>query len=135
MSQTEPSQATAQRNILATHAERRALLATCVTAAVRAADVIRGFARRRSALEWEEKARADFVSAVDRASEEAIVEVVRSRHGDARIVGEELAPELGALSGLTFVADPLDGTTNYLHDFPWYGVSVAALVDGEPVAG
>ncbi|MDQ3949697.1 MAG: inositol monophosphatase [Gemmatimonadota bacterium] len=119
----------------ATHAERRALLATCVAAAVRGADVIRSFGRQRSSLEWEEKARADFVSAVDRASEEAISEVVRARHPDAGIVGEELTPELGAPSGVTFVADPLDGTTNYLHDFPAYCVSIAALVDGEPVAG
>lgn len=138
MNQPEPSQATthtASRARGSLRAEHRALLATCVAAAARGADVIRGFAGRRAALEWEEKARADFVSAVDRASEEAISAVVRSRHGDARIVGEELAPELGALSGLTFVADPLDGTTNYLHDFPWYCVSIAALVDGEPVAG
>jgi myo-inositol-1(or 4)-monophosphatase len=119
----------------ALHAERRALLATCVAAAVRGTDVIRGFGQQRGALEWEEKARADFVSAVDRASEAAISDVVRARHPDARIVGEELAPDLGALSGVTFVADPLDGTTNYLHDFPWYCVSIAALVDGEPVAG
>jgi myo-inositol-1(or 4)-monophosphatase len=131
MSQSESSQATTQ----SAHAERRALLATCVAAAVRGAEVIRGFARQRGALEWEEKARADFVSAVDRASEEAIAEVVRARHPDARLVGEELAPDLGALAGLTFVADPLDGTTNYLHDFPWYCVSIAALVDGQPVAG
>ena len=34
-----------------------------------------------------------------------------------------------------FVADPLDGTTNFLHGFPWYAVSIAALVDGELVAG
>jgi myo-inositol-1(or 4)-monophosphatase len=138
MSQPEPSQATtppAHRDRSAVHAERRALLATCVAAAARGADVIRGFGDRRESLEWEEKARADFVSAVDRASEEAIAAVVRSRHPDARIVGEELAPEMGTLSGLTFVADPLDGTTNYLHDFPWYCVSIAALVDGEPVAG
>jgi myo-inositol-1(or 4)-monophosphatase len=119
----------------ARHAERRALLATCVAAAVRGAEVIRGFGQRHATLEWEEKARADFVSAVDRASEEAIGEIVRARHPDAQIVGEELAPELGPLSGLTFVADPLDGTTNYLHDFPWYCVSIAALVDGEPTAG
>jgi myo-inositol-1(or 4)-monophosphatase len=130
MSQPEPSQATARPP----HAERRALLATCVAAAVRGADVIRGFAQRRVSLEWEEKAHADFVSAVDRASEEAIGEIVRARHPDAQIVGEELAPGLGALSGVTFVADPLDGTTNYLHDFPWYCVSIAALVDSEPAA-
>jgi myo-inositol-1(or 4)-monophosphatase len=119
----------------AMHAEYRALLATCVAAAVRGAEVIRSFAQRRSALEWEEKARADFVTAVDRASEEAIAEIVHARHPDATIVGEELAPELGALAGITFVADPLDGTTNYLHDFPWYCVSIAALADGAPVAG
>jgi myo-inositol-1(or 4)-monophosphatase len=117
------------------HGERRALLATCVAAAVRGAEVIRGFDGQRTSLDWEEKARSDFVSAVDRASEEAIAAVVNARHRDARLVGEELAPELGALSGLTFIADPLDGTTNYLHDFPWYCVSIAALVDGEPVAG
>jgi myo-inositol-1(or 4)-monophosphatase len=138
MSQPETSQATAnsaRRAAGARHAEHRALLATCVAAAVRGAEVIRGFGQRRISLEWEEKARADFVSAVDRASEEAIGDVVRARHPDARVVGEELAPELGALSGLTFVADPLDGTTNYLHDFPWYCVSIAALLDGEPTAG
>jgi myo-inositol-1(or 4)-monophosphatase len=125
----------AHGGIAATHMERRALLATCVAAAVRGAEVIRGFEQGRASLEWEEKARADFVSAVDRASEEAIGETVRARHPDAQIVGEELAPELGALSGVTFVADPLDGTTNYLHDFPWYCVSIAALVDADPAAG
>src|SRR3712207_1075444 len=136
MSHSEQSQATAPPAPDAGgHAARRALLATCVAAAVRGAEVIRGFGRQRGALEWEEKARADFVSAVDRASEEAIAEVVRERHPDARVVGEELTPELGAPSDLTFVADPLDGTTNYLHDFPWYAVSIAALAGGEPVAG
>jgi myo-inositol-1(or 4)-monophosphatase len=138
MSQPEPSQATAplaRDSSAPTHAERRALLATCVAAAVRGADVIRGFGSQRGSLEWEEKARADFVSAVDRASEEAIGETVRSRHPEARIVGEELTPGLGGLAGLSFVADPLDGTTNYLHDFPWYCVSVGALVDGDPIAG
>ena len=141
MSQPEPSQATvdaAQRvasGAASGHAERRALLATCVAAAVRGADVIRSFSGRRGTLAWEEKAHSDFVSDVDRASEEAIGEIVRARHADARLVAEEGAPDLGALAGLTFVADPLDGTTNYLHDFPWYAVSIAALVDGEPVAG
>jgi myo-inositol-1(or 4)-monophosphatase len=142
MSQPEPSQAIVDPARAAAgarqaggHAQRRALLATCVAAAVRGAEVIRGFTRQRSTLEWEEKARADFVSDVDRASEEAIADVIRARHPDARLVGEELAPELGALTGVTFVADPLDGTTNYLHDFPWYAVSVAAVADGDPVAG
>ena len=138
MSQPEPSQATAngaRGPAASTHAERRALLATCVAAAVRGADVIRDFARRQESVEWEEKARSDFVTAVDRAAEEAVSDVVRGRHPNVRIVGEELSPQLGELSGMTFVADPLDGTTNYLHGFPWYAVSIAAVIDGEPVAG
>ena len=138
MSRPEPSQATASpagAAPTATHAERRALLATCVAAAVRGADVIRGFAQRHDLLEWEEKARSDFVTDVDRASEEAVAAVVRARHPDAHLVGEELTPDVATLTGLTFVADPLDGTTNYLHGFPWYAVSIAALVDAEPVAG
>ena len=38
-------------------------------------------------------------------------------------------------TGLVFVADPLDGTTNFLHGVPWYAVSIAALLDGVVVAG
>lgn len=113
----------------------RALLATCVAAAARGAEVIRSYDAARPQLEWESKSHADFVSVVDRASEEAIAAVVRERHADARLVGEELSPDANALEGLAFVADPLDGTTNYLHAFPWYAVSVAAVVDGTPVAG
>src|SRR5205807_1330452 len=42
---------------------------------------------------------------------------------------------VGAPRGLVFVADPLDGTTNFLHGLPWYAVTIAALVDGELQAG
>jgi len=102
---------------------------------VKGAEVIRQYDAKRDQLEWVEKTHADFVSVVDRSSEEAIVEIVKGRHPDARILGEELTPDADALGGLAFVADPLDGTTNYLHGFPWYAVSIAAVVDGEPIAG
>ena len=45
-------------------------------------------------------------------------------------MGEELSPGAAPTAGLVFVADPLDGTTNFLHGFPWYAVSIAAVVDG-----
>jgi myo-inositol-1(or 4)-monophosphatase len=113
----------------------RALLATCVAAAARAAEIIRERSHDRRSLDWEVKSRADFVTDVDRAAEHAITEVVASRHKDGRILGEELSPALQDRSGLTFVVDPLDGTTNFLHGVPWYAVSIAALVDGELTAG
>jgi len=75
------------------------------------------------------------VSDIDRNAEHAISEMVAARHADARLLGEELSPTLDGARGLVFVADPLDGTTNFLHGFPWYAVSIAALVDGELTAG
>jgi myo-inositol-1(or 4)-monophosphatase len=117
------------------HNNARALLATCVAASARAADIIRRGAETRGSLTWERKGATDFVSDVDRNAERAINEIVASRHPDARVLGEELTPSTENRSGLVFVADPLDGTTNFLHGYPWYAVSIAALVDGEPVAG
>jgi myo-inositol-1(or 4)-monophosphatase len=133
MSAQEPSQPNAK---LAS--DRRALLATRVAAAVKGADVVRSHAQHLSDLEWQEKARADYVSAADRDSETAIREIISSRHQDAVILGEELSPSVAAETvkkGLVFVVDPLDGTTNFLHGFPWYAVSIAALVDGALTAG
>jgi myo-inositol-1(or 4)-monophosphatase len=113
----------------------RALLATCVAAAARAAEVIREHSTDRRAIDWETKARADFVTEVDRAAERAIEKVVHERHPEAEILGEELTPSVEHSGELTFVVDPLDGTTNFLHGFPWYAVSIAAMEGGELLSG
>ena len=117
------------------NADHRALLATCVAAAATAAEVIRAGAARLPQIEWVTKTQADYVSEVDQAAERALSDVIRGRHPDARMIAEEFSPGVGALDGLVFVADPLDGTTNFLHGFPWYAVSIAAVVDGEILAG
>ena len=113
----------------------RGLLATCVAAAARAADIIRQGAATRGTLEWENKSQTDFVSDVDRNAERAINEIILERHPDAGVLGEELSPTMNDRAGLVFVADPLDGTTNFLHGVPWYAVSIAAMVDDELRAG
>ena len=115
--------------------DARALLATCVAAAARGPDVVRKGAERRSSLVWETKGYNDFVSEIDRASEATIAEVVAGRHPDATLVAEEGSPNLSRSHGLVFVADPLDGTTNFLHGVPHFAVSIAALIDGDVVAG
>ncbi|MEO7084530.1 MAG: inositol monophosphatase family protein [Gemmatimonadaceae bacterium] len=117
------------------HNINRGLLATCVAAAARAADVIRRGAATRGTLEWETKSQTDFVSDVDRDAERAINEVILSRHADAHVLGVEFSPTVSAREGLVFVADPLDGTTNFLHGIPCYAVSIAAMVDDELRAG
>ena len=115
--------------------DNRALLATCVAAAVKSAEVIRAGASRRGDLVWESKGQFDFVSEVDRQSEETLAGIITERHRDATLLAEEGSPNASATSGLVFVADPLDGTTNFLHGLPWYAVSIAAMVDGQLAAG
>ncbi len=117
------------------------LLAIAVEAAAASASVLKAHVGGLAQIRWEEKAPADYVTTVDRTSEEALRAVIHDRMPDARVLGEELSPELAgrrgrnALDGVVFVADPLDGTTNYLHGFPEYAVSIAALVDGVLTAG
>jgi myo-inositol-1(or 4)-monophosphatase len=135
MSVSDPGQEQLPGDGTTTRAERRALLATCVAAAAKGAEMVRAGEARRSSLVWEAKSRSDFVSDVDRSSEAAIAHMVRQRHPDATLLAEEGSPDASSTRGLVFVADPLDGTTNFLHGVPWYAVSVAALVDGELLAG
>jgi myo-inositol-1(or 4)-monophosphatase len=81
------------------------------------------------------KAPSDYVTAADQASERAITSVLMSRHPEGSVVGEEFTAQ-GTLQGEgpIFVVDPLDGTTNFVHGFPWYAVSIGVLQRGVPVA-
>ncbi len=106
-----------------------------MAAAVRAAEVVRSASLKLGEVRWEVKGPSDFVSQVDRDAEAALAQVIAERHGDAVLVAEESSPREALGGELTFVADPLDGTTNFLHGFPWYAVSIAALARGAPVAG
>jgi myo-inositol-1(or 4)-monophosphatase len=121
-----------QRDIKALGAD---LLVACRDAAMAGARYIRRRERDRTTIDWEFKARADFVSEVDREAETRIATILTRRVPDAIIVGEELTPTTSARNGVAFVVDPLDGTTNFLHGYPQYAVSIAAVVDGQPVAG
>ncbi|MGZ7032614.1 MAG: inositol monophosphatase family protein [Thermoanaerobaculia bacterium] len=115
--------------------EYAAILDAAVDAARAAAEVIREGSARLPTLNWESKGAADFVTDVDRGAEAAIAEVLMSRFPEARLIGEELSPEATpSAPGLMFVADPLDGTTNFLHGYPQYSVSIAALDNSNLVA-
>ncbi len=111
-------------------------LARVVEAAARGAGEIIGKAALTArSLVWETKGTADFVSEVDRNAEEYILSVVSRDCPGAVVIGEEFSPGAVSPTGLSFIIDPLDGTTNFLHGFPHYAVSIAAAYDGEPVAG
>jgi myo-inositol-1(or 4)-monophosphatase len=116
--------------------EYERILDAAVAAAQAAAVVIRDASSGRSTLQWESKGAADFVTDVDRSAERAIDAVIASKYPDAQMLGEELSPGANLSSpGLTFVADPLDGTTNFLHGYPQYAVSIGVLQQSTLVAG
>jgi myo-inositol-1(or 4)-monophosphatase len=113
------------------------LLATAVRAATRAADIVRHGAASLAQLRWEEKGPSDFVSDIDRRSEESLRASLVSEVPGARLLGEEFSPGIvvDAGPGVLFVVDPLDGTTNFLHGYPEYAISIGVLVDGVLTAG
>lgn len=111
------------------------LLDVALEAASDAAQIVEAAIGGRGALVWKQKGESDFVTKVDTDSETAIVSCIRSYYPEAIIVGEELSPTASiGRYGLAFVVDPLDGTTNFVHGFPEYAVSIAAVRDGELVA-
>ena len=103
-------------------------------AAFRAGEYIRG-AVRPAASTWTEKGQHDFVTVVDRAAEGLIAETLTRDEPDSVIVGEELSPTRALKGQLVWIVDPLDGTTNFLHGYPQYSVSIAAQADGKLSAG
>jgi myo-inositol-1(or 4)-monophosphatase len=105
------------------------LLHLARTAADRAAGYLRSVERPADPADWTLKGRRDFVTEVDRTAERLIADIVLAAEPESRIVGEELSPLL-TTQGLVWVVDPLDGTTNFLHGFPSYAVSIAAARDG-----
>jgi myo-inositol-1(or 4)-monophosphatase len=85
-------------------------------------------------LQVSRKGPADFVSMADKRAEETLVEELRKARPDWSILAEEGGEIAGDPSKPRFIIDPLDGTTNFLHGFPQYAVSIAAQVDGDLTA-
>ncbi len=119
----------------ATMSDLEMLRDVAIAAADAAAAVVRAHRGSGITVEWKLKGRADYVSVVDTAAEERIRAVVAQALPEARVIGEELTGGDVAGTGVTFIVDPLDGTTNFLHDYPEYAVSVAAFIDREAVVG
>ena len=99
------------------------MLNTAIKAARRAGTVIVRHLDQLERLAIETKGRNDFVSEVDRQAETEIVKVVLAAYPDHGILAEESGHQAG--NEYLWVIDPLDGTTNYLHGYPHFAVSIA----------
>ena len=109
------------------------MINTAVKAARKAAAIINRASFDIDRLQVTEKKHNDFVTEVDQAAERAIIEVLKGAYPDHAI----LAEESGASTNLhddnenVWIIDPLDGTTNFIHGFPQYCVSIALQQRGQ----
>jgi len=105
------------------------LMNIAVRAARRAGEVIIRSLNRLESLEVASKGRNDYVSEVDQAAEREIIALIRKSYPDHAF----LAEESGATGDgpVVWIIDPLDGTTNFLHGFPTFSVSIACRVRGK----
>jgi myo-inositol-1(or 4)-monophosphatase len=109
------------------------LLALATRAALAAADVHASAAR--SGLEVAQKSSpTDLVTEVDRRAEVALVEAIRSERPGDGVVGEEGADHPSE-TGLSWILDPLDGTTNFVYGYPAHAVSVGLEIEGQRALG
>ena len=102
------------------------MLTTAVKAARRAGNIINRGARDLDQLTVTAKGPKDFVSEIDKGAEAAIVDIIHKSYPEHAILAEE-GTNKGDNAGAEYVwiIDPLDGTTNFLHGFPQYCVSIA----------
>jgi len=111
------------------------MLNIAVRAARAAGNQILRYANRVDTLTISKKQHNDFVSEVDRLAEQEIIRIIRKAYPNHAILAEESGEQLGkAKAGneeCIWIIDPLDGTTNFLHGFPQYAVSVALQRNGE----
>ena len=99
------------------------VLNTAIPAARAAGDLIVQCLDRLQGLNVTEKSRNDFVSEVDRRAEQIIIDVLRKTYPDHAILAEESGAQ--GQGDFRWIIDPLDGTTNFLHGFPQFAVSIA----------
>lgn len=113
-------------------------LASALEAAIGAGDILRNYWGNIPQIE--EKSHAgDLVTIADRESEKFILDLLHARYPSHAMLAEESGstfPKIEeANNPFTWVIDPLDGTTNYTHQFPFFSVSIALMYEHKPIIG
>ncbi|GJQ50538.1 MAG: hypothetical protein K8F34_11915 [Candidatus Kuenenia stuttgartiensis] len=111
-----------------------AYLEVAKQAAMEAGDVLKKYFRKLDASMIEEKAANDFVTDVDRRSEQIIKNHIITHFSDHAILAEESETQTNT-SPFLWIIDPLDGTANYIHGVPAFAISIALEIKGELCVG
>lgn len=106
------------------------MLITAVKAARSAGKIIMRHSHELDRLTVETKGRNDYVSQVDQRAEAVIIDTIRKTYPEHAILAEESGRHSG--DEFEWIVDPLDGTTNYLHGYPQFAVSIAVYHRGNP---
>jgi len=108
------------------------MLNIAVKAARRAGQIINRASMDVGHLKVSVKQQSDFVTEVDRAAEAAIIDTLREAYPQHAILAEESGATAGSKgdSEYQWIIDPLDGTTNFIHGFPQYAVSIGLAHKG-----
>jgi len=107
------------------------MLNIAVRAARQAGNIIARSVPHVDSLSVDSKSRNDFVSDVDRMAEQEIIKVIRKAYPDHAILAEESGTSSKGNDEYQWLIDPLDGTTNFLHGFPQFAVSIALRYRGK----
>ena len=81
------------------------------------------------------KGRANLVTEMDRRSEEHLIRAIRAQHPEHAIISEEAGALAGSVGQPEWIIDPIDGTTNYVHGFPYFCVAIALRLGLQLQAG
>jgi myo-inositol-1(or 4)-monophosphatase len=116
-------------------ADPQTVLTTAIVAAKAAGEVLMSYFRREVTIRFKNGDAADMVSEADVNAEQAVIRVIHQTFPDHAILGEESATDTDVNLPALWVIDPLDGTTNFLHDVPHFAVSIAYFEHGQPICG
>ena len=109
------------------------MLYVAVRAARRAGDMIARAYDDVDTLKVSQKSDRDYVTEVDQRAESLIVREIRHHYPEHGIVAEEMDAPINPDAPVQWYIDPLDGTTNFIHGYPHFAVSIAAFKHGKPL--
>ena len=104
------------------------MLNIAVRAARRAGTIITRSLHRLDEIQVDRKGHQDFVTQIDREAEAAIIDTLLTAYPDHAILAEESGAR-GSNKEFEWIIDPLDGTTNFIHGYPQFAVSIALKVN------
>ena len=112
---------------------KKKALATAIEAAKTAGEFL--LAKIDSDLSIEKKAQNDFVTDIDKESEKIVISILNNSFPEFGILSEEMSPDRVSDANPYWIIDPIDGTTNYIHKFPMFCVSIGLCINGELSVG